>query len=175
MVGVQTADNIEVSLSSDLRPRDFRTELEPGAVEVLDLVTQRSGDQTIRWTGRRSGDKIIIPISVTQDTAGPMARTVTDAAILLTAPDRLEELGPRPVAEPAEEPVGAPVDMVDRQRLFATLDQNDASPRSCRVTSEVASFPAGAPPSRRLSWISSMRGAAYHRARRPDAGRQPSG
>lgn len=30
----------------------------------------------------RSG---IIPISVTQDTAGPMARTVTDAAILLTA------------------------------------------------------------------------------------------
>lgn len=37
------------------------------------------------WANLRSSRSGIIPISHTQDTAGPMARTVRDAAILLTA------------------------------------------------------------------------------------------
>ena len=43
----------------------------------------------------------IIPIAVTQDTAGPMARTVADAALLLNAlaaPDAADPAGPPPPA-----------------------------------------------------------------------------
>ena len=50
----------------------------------------------------RSG---IIPIAQTQDTAGPMARTVTDAAILLAsmvAPDKRDMVMPFPGKQPAK-------------------------------------------------------------------------
>lgn len=43
----------------------------------------------------------IIPISHTQDTAGPMARTVTDAALLLTALVARDEADPGSLAHPA--------------------------------------------------------------------------
>jgi amidase len=62
----------------------------------------------------RSG---IIPISHSQDTAGPMARTVTDAAILLSA---LTDIDPRDAATKASKPEADYTKFLDKNGLKGT-------------------------------------------------------
>ena len=77
----------------------------------------------------RSG---IIPISISQDTAGPMARTVTDAALMLSAmaaPDAADPSGEASRGQlPADFTAGLTAEALDRQAVRGAAPGDGLSP-----------------------------------------------